>query len=363
MGEERRAALDAALPGWDVIDETLSAGLKAALPEAEKMAVFARFRAAHPGRMPTQKETFGDEQHKVGKWLNTFRSKRTTMGEERRAALDAALPGWDVIDETLSAGLKAALPEAEKMAVFARFRAAHPGRMPTKNETFGDEQHKVGQWLSTYRSQRTTMGAERRAALDAALPGWDVIDETLSAGLKAALPEAEKMAVFARFRAAHPGRMPTRNETFGDEQHKVGKWLNTFRSKRTTMGAERHAERHAARHAALDAALPGWDVIDETLSAGLKAALPEAEKIAVFARFRAAHPGRMPTYKETFGDEQHKVGKWLSKFRSARATMDAERRAALDAALPGWDVINEARSASAKAAVAKKRATTNLNSM
>jgi len=340
MGTERRAALDAALPGWDVIDEVLSAGLKAALPEAEKMAVFARFRTAHPGRMPTQKETFGDEKHKVGQWLSTYRSQRTTMGAERRAALDAALPGWDVIDEAVSAGLKAALPEAEKMAVFARFRAAHPGRMPTRKETFGDEKHKVGAWLSQFRCDRTTMGAERRAALDAALPGWDVIDEAVSAGLKGALPEAEKMAVFERFRTAHPGRMPTSKETFGDEKHKVGAWLSQFRSQRATMGTERRA--------ALDAALPGWDVIDEAKSAGLKAALPEAEKMAVFARFRAAHPGRMPTFKETFGDEKHKVGKWLSTYRSQRATMGAERRAALDAALPGWDVV--------KAAAANKRA-------
>ena len=133
---------------------------------AWKLALFARFYVAEK-RMPKQTETF--EGHKIGKMLNVFRSQRQTMTPERRAALDAAMPGGDAVNEARVAGIAAALTEAEKVALFARFYALEK-RMPKYAETF--EGHKIGSMLNVFRSQRQTMAPERRAALDAAMPGW-----------------------------------------------------------------------------------------------------------------------------------------------------------------------------------------------
>ena len=120
--------------------------------------------------MPKFAEAFEDK--KIGMMLNSFRNKRTTMAPGRRAALDAAMPGWDVVDEARVAGIKAALTEEEKVALFARFYAAHQ-RVPKKSDTF--EGKMISKMLGVFRSHRATMASARRAALDAAMPGWDAV--------------------------------------------------------------------------------------------------------------------------------------------------------------------------------------------
>ena len=139
---------------------------------AWKVALFARFYAIEK-RVPKKAESF--EGHKIGSMLNNFRQQRLTMAPERRAALDAAMPGWDAVNEARVAGFAAAaLPEAEKVALFARFYALKK-RVPKTADTF--EGHKIGKMLNMFRSQRLTMAPERRAALDAAMPGWDAVNE------------------------------------------------------------------------------------------------------------------------------------------------------------------------------------------
>ena len=139
------------------------------------MALFARFHVLKK-RVPKRAETF--EGHKIGVMLNTFRSQRLTMAPERRAALDAAMPGWDAVNEAKVAAIAAALTEAEKLALFTRFFALEK-RVPKRAELF--EGHKIGAMLHTFRSHRLTMALERRAALDAAMPGWDAVNEALVA--------------------------------------------------------------------------------------------------------------------------------------------------------------------------------------
>ena len=215
---------------------------------------------------------------------------------------------------------------AWKVALFARFYALEK-RVPKKAESF--EGHKISKMLNGFRNQRQIMTPERRAALDAAMPGWDAVNEAQVAAIAAALPEAEKVALCARFHALEK-RVPKKAETF--EGHKIGSMLNAFRRQRQrqTMAPERRA--------ALDAAMPGWDAVNEALVAGHAAALPEAEKVALFARFYALKK-RVPKQAETF--EGHKIGSMLDVFRRQHLIMAPERRAALDAAMPGWDAVNE----------------------
>ena len=301
---------------------------------AWKAALFARFYAAHQ-RVPKQAEAF--EGKKIGSMLDKFRSQRATMAPERRAALDAAMPGWDAVNEAKVAGMAAALTEEEKVALLTRFYAANK-RVPKRTETF--EGKKIGNMLTGFRSQRATMAPERRAALDAAMPGWDAVNEAKVAGMAAALTEEEKVALLTRFYAANK-RVPKRTETF--EGKKIGNMLTGFRSQRATMAP--------GRRAALDVAMPGWDAVNEALVAGIAAALTEEEKVALFARFYAAHH-RVPKKEETF--EGKKIGWMLNKFRNQRETMVPDRRAALDAAMPGWDAVNEAQVAGIAAALTEE---------
>ena len=136
---------------------------------AWKVALFTRFYAANQC-VPKQAETFEDK--KIGVMLNTFRTQRATMAPERRQALDAAMPGWDAVNKAKVAGIKAALSEEEKVALFGRFYAANQC-VPKFAETF--EGKKIGVMLNTFRRQRATMAPERRQALDAAMPGWDAV--------------------------------------------------------------------------------------------------------------------------------------------------------------------------------------------
>ena len=293
-----------------------------------KVALFTRFYAANK-RVPKQAEAF--EGKKIGWMLGGFRKQRATMAPERRAKLDAAMPGWDTVDNAKVAGMAAALTEEERVELFARFYAAHQ-RVPKTAETF--EGKKIGWMMNKFRGQRATMAPERRAALDAAMPGWDAVNEAQVAGIAAALTEEEKVALFTRFYAAHQ-HVPKQADAF--EGKKIGSMLDRFRSQRATMAP--------ARRAALDVAMPGWDAVNEAQVAAMAAALTEEEKVALFTRFYAAHQ-RVPKRAETF--EGKKIGVMLTTFRTQRATMAPARRAALDATMPGWDAVNEARVMAAK---------------
>ena len=318
MAPERRQALDAAMPGWDAVNEARVAGIAAALSEAEKVALFARFYVAHQ-RVPKRGERFEDRN--IGMMLNTFRTQRDHMVPECRQTLDAAMPGWAVMNDEILAK-----QEAEKVALFARFYVAHQ-RVPKRGERF--EGKKIGSMLNTFRNQRERMAPERRQALDAAMPGWAVMNDEILAK-----QEAVKMALFTRFYAVHQ-RVPKSGDVF--EEQKIGTMLNMFRSQRDRMAPERRL--------ALDAAMPGWAAVNEALVAGRNAMLSEAEKVALFARFYAAHQ-RVPKRDERFEDQ--KIGSILHRFRTQRDRMAPERRAALDAAMPGWAAVNEARVAAAK---------------
>ena len=206
-----------------------------------KVELFKRFYEINK-RVPTRLEKFEDK--KIGIMLNTFRTKRHTMSDERREALNTAMPGWSNVDEALSAGIKASLSEADKIALFKRFYEINK-RVPTRLEKFEDK--KIGIMLNTFRKKRHTMSDERRVALNAAMPGWFNVDEAKSAGMKAALSEEEKIALFKRFYELHK-RVPKQLETFEDK--KIGIMLNTFRSNRDSMSDKRRA--------ALDDVMPGW---------------------------------------------------------------------------------------------------------
>ena len=102
----------------------------------------------------------GDD-YRLGQWVGVQRTTRTTMSTERKSRLEA-LPGWtwDAIETQWEEG-------------FARLEAYVAGnrnsQVPDGHMT-GDG-YRLGQWVVTQRTTRTTMPAERKSRLEA-LPGW-----------------------------------------------------------------------------------------------------------------------------------------------------------------------------------------------
>ena len=111
-------------------------------------------------------------------------------------------------------------------AKLVAYYAAH-GRLPPFSRSGG-----LGAWVAKQRSTRATMGAERRAMLEA-LPfwTWNVLDEAWLA----------RRSELVAFHDAN-GRLPPHTTP-------VGRWANAQRAKRDTMAPERRA--------LLDA-LPWW---------------------------------------------------------------------------------------------------------
>ena len=99
--------------------------------------------------------------------------------------------------------------------------------------------------------------------------------------------------------------------------YRLGQWVNSLRTKRPTMPAERKRRLEA---------LPGWtwDVLESQWEEG-------------FARLEAYVADKadcLVPANHVIGDG-YKLGQWVTAQRSTRTTMSAERKSRLEA-LPGW---------------------------
>lgn len=110
-----------------------------------------------------------DGEDQAGRWLlqQKRHARDGTLTASRTTILNHAIPGWDqprrrTWDESLS--------------LLREWVAAHPGQMPRKRGHAGTEEIRLGQWLDMQRQDMRTnhprSTAARRAALDAAVPGW-----------------------------------------------------------------------------------------------------------------------------------------------------------------------------------------------
>ncbi|NDE76849.1 MAG: helicase, partial [Proteobacteria bacterium] len=192
---------------------------------------------------------------------------------------------------------------------FARLEAHVAGnghcRVPANHVT-GDG-YRLGQWVNSQRTKRTTMSAERKSRLEA-LPGW-------TWGAR----ETQWEEAFARLGAFVVDRGDCRvpSDHVTGDGYRLGAWVNSQRSMRDTMPADRKRRLEA---------LPGWtwDTKETQWEDGL-------------ARLQSyvAETGHclVPTYYVT-GDG-YRLGSWVHNQRRTRVTMTAERKRRLEA-LPGW---------------------------
>ena len=199
MPPERKARLEAlGWWVWNTLDDAWSTQFDG----------LVAYHAEH-GRFPPTSTPGG-----LGRWVDRQRQRRAKMNAERTAQLNA-LPwwAWDPLDDAWST----------KFDELVAFYDAN-GRLPPSATP------DLGAWVNTQRTGRATMGAARKARLDAlgwwvwraratpVLVGWDARFDELVA-----------------YRSDH-GICPARSAPGG-----LGTWVDTQRQGRATMGAERKA--------------------------------------------------------------------------------------------------------------------------
>ncbi|GAA4034112.1 hypothetical protein GCM10023063_17580 [Arthrobacter methylotrophus] len=266
---ERAARLDSMISGWrgsrvqswsEILDKVVS------------------FVAEH-GHVPHQTGA-GEHERSLASWLKEQRRYATP---ERAAALDGAVPNWR--------GNHPGHRAWEDSFTAVQDFLAETGRLPSRGDKAG---RRLAAWLSD-QSRRAT--DEQRAALDAALPGWE----------PAVVSWAERHAAVVAFLAAN-GRLPEQTDT-GDTRV-LGVWLENQRWNATVQS-----------RSILDTSLPGWHV---TLEDKWDARLDELVA-HIAANGRLPRPGAK--------NPETSLARWLEK---QRRFANAERAVRLDSAAPGW---------------------------
>lgn len=241
------------------------------------------------GRLPSTKQD-GSERVLASWILN----QRKRASQDRRRILDEKLPGWR--------GGVAERNWEESLARTAAYVASH-GKNPAQTNP-DPEVSRLAFWLRDQRMR--DIAPERRAALDAAVPGW----RGSHPGHRA---WADSLDELREFVTKH-GRLPRLSADDGETRLRT--WLHDQR---------RRAD--DAQRARLDEVWKEWD----------EPVYPFEAQLDALKTFHATH-GRLPRTADR--GEAKALGKWLS---GQRQTASPERRAALDAEFPGWHVSLESQ--------------------
>lgn len=151
---DRGEIMDGAVPGWRGPQR----------PWSEHLTEIVAFRAEH-GHWPMQSSAEAGERY-LALWQNRQRmtSKRGTLPEDRRDALDAVAPGWRILRETWET-------KADRLAAWHQAN----GNWPSSIATDPDER-KLGRWLNQQRTAErkgtTWFTLERATYLSGKVRGW-----------------------------------------------------------------------------------------------------------------------------------------------------------------------------------------------
>lgn len=284
LPEDRRKALES-VPGWSWS------------PKADQWeqgyAVLVTF-AEREGHARVPKECTADG-FRLGGWVASQRTSRQTLTHEQVARLEA-LPrwSWNALEDSWE-------DHFATVQAFAQ-REGHT-RVPVD---YIEEGLKLGQWVRLRRREHGKLNSERRARLEA-LPGWFW-------GRSADYKWEQAFVVLEQF-AAREGhaRVPY---THIEEGFKLGGWVVTQRTTRTTLPPERVARLQT---------LPGWSwtVADDTWD----------ERYALLLAYSAREGHTRVPQSHVEGGVR--LGKWVSVQRQKRNSLDFDRRTRLEA-VPGW---------------------------
>ncbi|MCM3657521.1 helicase associated domain-containing protein [Agromyces mediolanus] len=293
LDDERRRALDDAVPGW--LDPAAARWTRTARR-------LAGWTAAH-GRPPS-KHAADPVERRLGEWLAGQRrlAAAGSLPETRTARLDRSVPGWR---ERPDAAWRARL---EELTAFV----AEAGRAPARSNDAGDDERRAAAWLAEQRTAARAgrLSEARRTLLDRAVVGW--FDDERDWRM-----QADRLAR----RLATGGKIPA-SHADDSEERALARWLQRQRSLAGSGGLDESRERW------LDRQLPGWR--DHRLTAWEHT----ANRLQAF---RTEH-GRLPARGADATAQELELGVWLNNQRSAarRGGLSAERERWLDSRIPEW---------------------------
>ncbi|MFK4729760.1 helicase associated domain-containing protein [Agromyces mediolanus] len=258
---------------------------------------------AQAGRLPARTGDAADAERRAAAWLAEQRTaaRAGRLSPARRTHLDGAVIGWFDDDREWRA-------QADRLARRTALGAGAPA-----SRADDPEERSLARWLQRQRglADAGTLDEARERWLDRQLPGWR--DHRLNAWEHTA-------ARVVAFRSEH-GRLPARGDEASALELELGVWLNNQRS------AHRRGALAAERTQWLDGRLAGWR--DPRLASWLRRAQEVAEYLA--------ECGRLP-YERSTAARSRRLGTWLQTQRRAHreGVLDAVRIAWLDANTPGW---------------------------
>ena len=209
------------------------------------------------------------------------------MFAERRHRLDALGFVWDPLIDAWEEGFS-------KLEAF-KAREGHC-RVPKKRTKDG---FNLGQWVSTQRTKKDQMPADRRHRLDALGFVWDTLIDAWEEGFS-------KLEAFK----AREGHCRV-SQKFQEDGFGLGTWVASQRSNKAQMPADR-------RHR-LDALGFVWDPLTDAWEEGFS-------KLEAF-KAREGHC----RVTRSFIEEGYNLGNWVNKQRTKKNQMSSDRRQRLEA--------------------------------
>lgn len=299
LSTDRTAALDSAAPDWRN---------PSSVAWNRQFEALAAFVAEHGKPKVRAKDPHGDENRRAV-WLQNQRAedRRSPIAPERRARLDALVPGWSQARHR-----DTSMDWEDFLEAVVAHRSQH-GRWPSQTDR-GTDGSRLGDWLAQQRYQKRNaergtglaLSDARRAALDAVAPGWDVSDT-------ANFLWQQRADELVNYIAAH-GSAPRS----GGDTMNLYQWMNNQRHSADPERA-RWVEEVAPKQ--VDRVFSGAQWQDR------------ADEVAAFVSLNA----RMPRGSGT----ELRMYQWITKqrqdARENRARFTPARRAWLDQFLPGWD--------------------------
>lgn len=298
LSAERAATLDAAAPSWrdprGVSDRW-----------EERFGALSKFVAEHGKPKARAKDPHGEE-NRLNIWLQGQRveDRKSPIAPERRARLDALVPGWSQARRR-----DASMSWEDFLTAVVAHHEQH-GVWPSQVAEDPDERRK-GSWLSHQRHRRNnrdkgkglTLSDERLAALDAAAPGWEITRRTDTVWQE----RADSLTAFI----AEHGRLPRSSE------RDLYQWMKAQRVS-SDPDRVRWIEKVAPESMKSTAGDASW-----------RRQADEVSALAVSAgRFPNASPAEIRLY--------HWLVKQRRAFETGNSSLTPERQAWLDQFLPGW---------------------------